>query len=160
MAMAQTRSTAPRRVLLWFVVAGVHGLALAGAAAGHTDTVSSAPRDGAELATAPPRVTVTYASPLGAAGSARVRVGGRDVAGPPRLAAADARRLIIPLRAGAAPPGAYAVSWTVVGADGHTLAGELAFRVRGPDGRTVLRAVGVALVRAGTAVAAGVAPAD
>lgn len=111
------------------LAAAVACAALAVPALGHTEVAATSPRDGARLAAAPARIVVTYASPLGAAREAVVRGPGPAAAGPARLDPGDARRLVIPLRSGA--PGPYEASWTVLGADGHQLAGALAFTVRG-----------------------------
>jgi methionine-rich copper-binding protein CopC len=125
-------------------------LATAPPALAHSDVVATSPRDGAVLAQPPQRVVVTYGDVLGAATSARVVAGGRDIAGTPRLDPRDARRLVVPL--GAAASGAHRVEWEVVGADGHTLTGAIAFRVRGADGAQALTRVGARLIAASEAV--------
>lgn len=95
-------------------------------------------------------MVVTYEQALGASTSAQVVVGGRNVAGAPRLDPADARRLIVPITAAA--PGVHRVAWEVVGSDGHTLAGGIAFRVSGGPEVVALRRVGVRLIGAATAL--------
>jgi copper resistance protein C len=107
----------------------VAGAASAASALGHSEVVSTVPRDGARLAAAPDAVVATYASPLAAAVQATVRgPGGAPLAVKPRLDARDARRVLIPVRGGGA--GRFDASWTVVGADGHELAGSVSFVVR------------------------------
>ncbi len=106
----------------------------AGTALGHSDVVATAPRDGARLKAAPRAVTVTYASPLAAAVEATVRApGGSARPVKPRLDARNARRVIVPVRGRG--PGRYRASWTVLGTDGHELAGSASFVVRAPGDR-------------------------
>lgn len=98
------------------------------------------------LGAAPAQVRVIYGAPLSSVTSAGARVGSRDLAGEPRIDPADARRLLIPLREGA--PGAYRVSWVVVGADGHALSGRTSFRVRVPAEVTAVHRVGARVAAA------------
>jgi hypothetical protein len=123
----------------------VAGAGPAATALGHSEVVSTVPRDGARLAAAPDAVVATYASPLAAAVQATVRgPGGAALAVKPRLDARDARRVLIPVRGGGA--GRFDASWTVVGADGHELAGSVSFVVRAPAIAARVRELG-ALVR-------------
>lgn len=140
-------------------VAILVALAAAAPAAAHTDVSSTRPPAGAVLAVPPTAVTVTYSAPLGAARSASVVAGGREVAGRPRLADGDARRVVIPVAAGRAPAGAYRATWTVAGADGHELTGALIFSVRTGTGAAAIRRVGRALLAAGRALGAAAAAA-
>ena len=134
------------------VVAAVVALGSAVPAAAHTPLRETTPSSGAELESAPSVVTATYLQPLAGLEAARVTIDGRErPSGAARLAPADARRVIIPLGADA-PAGAYRVTWTVVGADGHALAGELAFRVRPPRVVAVVSRIGAMVARAGRAV--------
>lgn len=127
---------------------------LAAPAAAHTGLRSTTPAAGARLTAAPAAVTATYGDALGRVERARVTVDGRPAAAATaRLSPADARRLVIPLAPGS-PAGAYRVTWTVLGADGHALAGELAFSVRPPAIAMAAARVGTAALRAGRAVAA------
>jgi methionine-rich copper-binding protein CopC len=122
----------PVHRLLAAPAAALAALALAAApAAAHTSVERVEPAEGATVRAVPAQVRVTYGAPLASATSAAALVGSRDVAGAPRLDRADARRLVIPLRDGG--PGAYRVSWEVVGADGHALTGSTTFRAR-PSG--------------------------
>lgn len=136
----------PRRAALAAVVL----LASAAPALAHSDVATTSPRDGAVLAASPARVVVTYGEVLGAVTTARVAVGGRDLAARPRLDARDARRLVVPLTGAAT--GVHRVSWEVVGADGHPLSGEIAFRVQVDAGAAALRRVGARLVGAASAL--------
>jgi methionine-rich copper-binding protein CopC len=123
------------------------------AALGHSEVVSTAPRDGARLAAAPDAVVVTYGAPLAAAVEAAVRPpGGAALAVKPRLAAGDARKVVIPLRGGGA--GRFAASWTVLGTDGHELAGSVSFVVRAPAIVAELRELAALVRRAAAALEA------
>ncbi len=116
-------------------------------ALGHTDVVATIPAEGARLASAPAEVRVTYGQPLLSVEAAAVTVEGTSVAGRPRLARADAGTVVIPVVA--ERTGAHAVSWTVLAADGHALAGTMSFSVRGPAVPAMLRPVSDALLAAG-----------
>ena len=144
--MPAARSIRPRRAALLLVAALAAMLATSAPALGHSDVTATSPRDGAVLAEPPGRVVVTYAYVLGAATSARVEVGGRDVAGAARLDPRDARRLVVPLAAAAT--GEHRVTWEVVGADGHTLTGAIAFRVRASADARLLSRVGARVIAA------------
>jgi methionine-rich copper-binding protein CopC len=133
-------------------------LAAAGAASAHTEVASTRPADGAVLAAAPRQVVVTYGAPVAGAGEASVRVEGRDaLAGPARLAPSDARRLVVPVEPGSGA-GRYAVRWTVTGADGHDVTGELAFRVRVRPLAADIRALAAALEPAADRLTASLPP--
>jgi methionine-rich copper-binding protein CopC len=140
----------PRRAGPIVLVALVATLATATPAPAHSGVIATSPRDGAVLAQPPQRVVVTFGDVLGAVTSARVVVGGRDVAGAPRLDPRGAARLIVPVTAAAS--GGHRVEWEVVGADGHALSGAIAFRVRGADGAWALRGLGARLIAASEAV--------
>jgi len=143
------------RALRWSAPAAC-ALALAGAgsAAAHTELVSTRPAEGATLGAVPARVVATYSAPLAAAGPSGAEVGGRDIFGPARLDPADARRLVVPLGAGAGP-GRYRVRWSATAADGHELTGELTFTVRARPLAEQLRELAAVLGRAAAALVAG-----
>ncbi|QHT57725.1 copper resistance protein CopC [Cellulomonas sp. H30R-01] len=109
--------------------AGVVGaLALLGAPAAqaHNTLRASDPADGATVAFAPDRVTLTFDMPATAIGTEVVvtAADGRVVsAGPAELVDATVAQ---PL-AGELPAGAYAVAWRVTSADGHPIEGSLGF---------------------------------
>jgi methionine-rich copper-binding protein CopC len=148
--VAPRPSTIRRRLPAAVAIAAL--AAAAPPAAAHTELRSTTPGAGAVLAEAPATITATYEQPLGRVDGARVTVGGRRVAtGVAGLAPGDARRVVIPLT-GDPPAGAYRVAWTVIGADGHALAGELAFRVRRPAVIRVVSGVGALVARAGRAI--------
>jgi copper transport protein len=122
----------------------------------HTSIASTSPRDGVVVAAPPAAVVVTYAEALGAVEGGEVRSGGRTLSGPARIAAADVRRVVIPIRADPAPAGGYVATWSVVGADGHTLEGSISFRVRPAPAGARLRSLGARIARAAAAVEAAV----
>jgi len=126
-------------VLLLLVVVAVAGA--------HTDVVATTPADGARLASPPTEVRVTYGQPLLSVEVAAVDVGGASVAGRPRLARDDAGTVVIPITQ--RRTGVHTVSWTVVAADGHAVAGASSFSIRGPAMPVMLRPVSEALVAAG-----------
>jgi len=133
-------------------------LAAAGVAGAHTEVAATRPADGAALGAAPRQVVVVYGAPLGAAGEASAEVDGRDVlAAPPRLAPSDAGRLVLPLEPGSGA-GRYVVRWTVTGADGHEVAGELSFRVRARPLTADLHALAALLQRTAERLTASLPP--
>jgi methionine-rich copper-binding protein CopC len=140
-------------------VTALVALTVAGTATAHSDIDATLPRDGATLAGPPRAVTATYGEPLGAVREAHVVVGGRDLAGAARLAPGDGRTVVIPVDARRATPGAWRARWVVVGADGHALEGEIAFRVRAGAGAAQIRRVAASVLGAaralGSAAAAG-----
>jgi len=135
------------------LAAAVLALAWAGGAAaalGHSEVLSTVPRDGARMTAAPDAVVATYAAPLAAAVEATVRGPGGALAAKPRLDARDARRVVIPLRGDG--PGRFDASWTVVGADGHELAGRTSFVVRFPAIADAVRELAALVRRAALAL--------
>jgi len=144
------RPPAPARRVLTGAALVAAALAAPAPAAGHTAVERLEPADGAALRSAPAQVRVTYGAPLASVVSAQVLLGGRNVARAARIDPSDARRVVIPLDAAGA--GAYRVSWTVVGADGHSLAGRAAFRVRPAGVVGAAHRVGASLLTAARAL--------
>lgn len=111
-------------------------LALAGAtlvaapAAAHDRLVGSDPADGAQLATAPAQLVLTFSSDVTSLGTDAV-VAGPDgssaVAGP---VVVEGRTVTVPLRTDAGA-GSYAVTWRATSSDGHTISGELSYSAAG-----------------------------
>lgn len=125
-------SSAGARVERMLAVVGLVGLvgvlALLGAPAAqaHNTLRASDPADGAALATAPDRVTLTFDMPATALGTEVVvtAADGRVVSsGPAELVDATVAQ---PL-AGELPAGGYTVQWRVTSADGHPIEGTYAF---------------------------------
>ncbi|MBS4751527.1 copper resistance protein CopC [Nocardioides sp. zg-ZUI104] len=106
-------------------------LGTAGPASAHASLVSSDPADGAILPAAPEEVTFTFDEPV------RLVPGGLlvfDAAGTQLTVSATTRgvRLTAGLPQSLAE-GSYVVTWRVVSADGHPIAGSLTFHVGSPS---------------------------
>jgi copper transport protein len=104
------------------------GVVLAGPAAAHAELESSTPEDGARLNTAPSEVTLHFSEGVSlGAGYARVldaRQHRVDTGGP----SVSGDVLTVPLRSGL-PDGGYLVTWRVISADSHPVAGAFSFAV-------------------------------
>ncbi len=103
-------------------------LVSAGPAAAHATLVSTSPAEGARLDTAPAVVTLEFTEGVSlGAGYARVlTAGAEEVAGDG--ASVDGRQLRVPLPEGLAD-GGYLVTYRVVSADSHPIAGAFSFVV-------------------------------
>ncbi len=130
-----TRFTRPRlalcRALLLLVAVTLGALAAASPASAHAVLVSSDPADGSRLPSAPARVHLLFDEPVEAVPGTAVVIsadGTRVSAGPARSADGGAG-LVIPLRTGLSA-GSYLVTWRVVSADSHVVAGSVSFGVR------------------------------
>ncbi|GAA2752139.1 copper resistance protein CopC [Amnibacterium kyonggiense] len=123
--------TVPRRRAAALLVALVGLLLLlpAAPASPHAVLVASDPADGARVETAPAAVRLTFDEAVTVpprAATVLSSTGVRVDRGPVRL---DGRVLVVPLRA-SVPAGVYSVSWRVVSADSHVVAGSIRFGVR------------------------------
>jgi copper transport protein len=98
------------------------------AAAAHANLVSTSPRDGGTVGTAPTEVRVRFDDRVSVGpGNAVVDSTGQSVlAGRPRLAKGG-RELLLPLKQ--VSNGDYSARWGIVSDDGHLESGVLAFRV-------------------------------
>ena len=107
-------------------------LVWAPAALAHANVVSTTPRDGATLATAPAEVRVLFDDPVSVGPGNAAVAGDRTtvLAGKPRVERAG-RELVLPLQQ--LVNGDYSVRWRIISDDGHLESGVLAFRV-GPGG--------------------------
>ncbi|MFB9378629.1 copper resistance protein CopC [Kineococcus gynurae] len=113
---------------LVLVTGGV--IATATPSSAHDRLVSSDPTDGASLATAPDRVTLTYNNEVLQVGS---EIGLSTAAGDPvptDPATVDGKTVSVPWPAGQGG-GEYTVVWRVVSSDGHPIDGTLRFSVAG-----------------------------
>jgi copper transport protein len=120
-----------RVVAVLTAVLCVWGLFAASSASAHATVVSSDPADGALLATAPSRVTVTYNEAVSlqlgalrvfAPDGSQVEVGSADhLDGKPQTAS-------VPLKSGLRN-GTYVVSWRVISADSHPVRGAWTFSI-------------------------------
>ena len=129
-----------RRLLLTLLMGWlVAGVVTAGPASAHASLVSTDPREGARVEQVPAAVTLTFSEGVSlGAGYARVlgSGGGRVDAG---TASVDGDVLTIPLRTGL-PDDGYLVTYRVISADSHPVAGAFSFVVGNGD----LVAVGAA----------------
>jgi methionine-rich copper-binding protein CopC len=108
-------------------------LALPAPVLAHTHVISSSPREGARLARVPAVIAVTFGDPIGRLGTMTVtRNGAGDLVRSARIAPRDrSTALIFIKRPGPRKrAGTYRLVWRVTGADGHRVAGTIAFRVR------------------------------
>ncbi|MDQ1009744.1 copper transport protein [Streptomyces sp. V4I23] len=132
-----------RRLLAAVVLAGtLVGALLAGAgpASAHAALISSDPKDGAVVATAPKEVTLTFSEQI-AMGDDSIRVlepsGKRaDTAEIRDLGSGGTVRYGVPLHAGL-PNGTYTVAWQAVSADSHPVSGAFTFSIGAPSKTTV-----------------------
>ena len=102
-----------------------------GAAAAHAALRSADPPAGSTLVSAPTQLRLQFNEPLeGAFSSVKLlRADGSEVAvGKPRVEAADASKLVLPLPPLA--PGVYKARWSTMGHDGHRMRGEFGFTVQ------------------------------
>ncbi|MGN9810916.1 copper resistance CopC/CopD family protein [Micromonospora sp. BQ11] len=121
-------------VLLALVLAALCGaLAPAGPAAAHAVVVSTSPQRDAVVGYAPREVVVTFSEPVTPVpGRARVLApdGRRTDVGDPEVRGTTMR---IAVRAPARPLGTYLVSYRVISADGHPVAGSFTYSAGAPS---------------------------
>ncbi len=119
--------------LLALVVAVLAALGTAGPASAHATLVSSDPAEGTVLQTAPSKITFTFDEPVQLVPDGLLAF---DAAGKPVDIDASARDVVV---TGKLPDeltnGTYVVTWRVVSADGHPIAGSLTFSVGAPSPR-------------------------
>ncbi|NKY16397.1 copper resistance CopC/CopD family protein, partial [Streptomyces somaliensis] len=130
-------TTAHRVLALLLSAAALLGTVLSGAASAHSVLTGSDPADGAVVATAPHRVTLTFSERV-ALGDDDVRVlepsGRRADGGELRdLCSGSVVRYGVDLRDGL-PEGTYTVAWRAVSADGHPISGAFTFSIGEPSG--------------------------
>ena len=105
-------------------------VAVAATASAHTELVSTAPADGAQVASSPSEVTLTFSRPVGP-DLAQVQVSGPQgdpwQAGDPQVDGATVTQPLTPLD----DAGTYAVAWRVVASDGHPISGTFSFTFSG-----------------------------
>ena len=102
-------------------------------ASAHATLVSTDPRSGAVLGAMPERATLTFSEPVRAV-AGRIQVIGPDgkriAAGEPTT---SGKTLTVPLRAADDPRGTYLISYRVISADSHPIAGTITFSVGAPS---------------------------
>ncbi|WP_236243874.1 copper resistance CopC/CopD family protein [Streptomyces sp. CC210A] len=126
-------------VLLVLTVA-LLGSVLSGAASAHSTLTGSDPKDGAVVATAPQRVTLTFSEQV-AMGDDSIRVlepsGKRaDVGELQDLCSGSVVQYGVGLRTGL-KDGTYTVAWQAVSADSHPISGAFTFSIGAPSETTV-----------------------
>jgi copper transport protein len=111
------------------VVLLVMQLLLAGPASAHAELLGTTPKNGERLATPPAEVTLRFSESVGVInGGLRLidSATGEQVTTPPARAAGDS--IVLPMPSDL-PDGAYLVSWRVISADSHPVAGAFSFGV-------------------------------
>lgn len=111
----------------------VLGVLAAAPASAHDTLLSTDPPNGATVATAPDRVTLTFDEPAVVIGTT-VRVIGPDgdvQSGAPRLVDSTVTQELTP----GTPAGSYRIAWRATSADGHPVSGELTFTAAAPNPR-------------------------
>lgn len=129
----------PRAFLLFCVLLLSVGLGLPGAAFAHAGLIAADPVDGAVLPLAPKTLTLTFTEPVTPLVFTLVTSSGerQDLAPP----AASNDRVEVTLPTGL-EHGTHLLSWRVVSADGHPVAGALAFSIGAPGIRPSLDSTG------------------
>ncbi|MFE7129773.1 copper resistance protein CopC [Streptomyces sp. NPDC057638] len=130
----------PLTAVLLMVAALGTLLATAGPAAAHATLTGSDPADGAVVATAPQRVTLTFSEPM-SMGKDSIRVlepsGERaDAATVSDLSRTGTASYAVGLLPGL-PDGTYTVAWKAISADSHPIAGAFTFSIGAPSATTV-----------------------
>ncbi|WP_435846407.1 copper resistance CopC/CopD family protein [Streptomyces fradiae] len=126
---------------LLLLVAGLLGTALSGTASAHSALTGSDPADGAVVAAAPQRVTLTFSEQV-ALGDDGIRVlepsGKRADSGELHdLCSGPVVRYGVDLRDGL-PDGTYTVAWQAVSADSHPISGAFTFSIGEPSATKVV----------------------
>lgn len=125
--------TTTRRGATALAAAALMGAVASAPAAAHTEATSSTPRHGAVLDRVPATITVTFNAPIGRLGTTTVtRNRAGNLVRSARVSPTSTRAIVITLKkpGPAKQAGAYRLSWRVIAADGHTVSGVVAFRVR------------------------------
>lgn len=126
------RLFAPAMGLVLVGAASVAGLVLvAGPASAHTELVSSEPAEGSVLDESPGVARLTFNEPVRTAGDAAQLY---DASGAQLEATARAIDTVVEVELpDVLADGSYVVSWRVISADGHPVAGALTFSVGAPS---------------------------
>jgi copper resistance protein C len=119
------------RHLLLAAFLGAAAAALPAPALGHAELVSSTPADGDVLREPPAEVVITFDAELRPEGSEFRVTGPGGEAGMGSLDLDVAERNVLRGAVSASQPGTYAVTWTVLGEDGHQETGTFDFTVGG-----------------------------
>lgn len=99
----------------------------------HADVTSSSPRNGAQVASAPKVITVTFGEPVTLDDQKPAIVNNAGAVVPSSATMSGTRLTVTPSRSLAR--GSYAVTWHVVSDDGHPVSGAISFTVGKPGPR-------------------------
>lgn len=128
-ASGRGRWAARLAVLALLVTAALFGAA--GPATAHAELVSTDPAEGAVLTEAPDEVTLTFSEPVRLGADA---VGTYDAGGRLLDSAARAADKVVTIDVpDDLAEGSYVVTWRVISADGHPVAGSLSFSIGAPS---------------------------
>lgn len=120
-------------LVLALLIAAMAAVGLAAPASAHATLVSTDPSEGAVLATAPARVTFTFDESVSLVPDGLLAF---DATGEPVAIEPTARAEVV---TGELPGdlgnGTYVITWRVVSADGHPIAGALTFHVGAPSAK-------------------------
>jgi copper resistance protein C len=130
MMVSVRAATARLRVVVVLAVAAAAVLVGAGAAQAHNTLVSTDPAEGATVAAAPTRVTLTFNEPARSLGTEIVVTAPDGTTVSTGDAVLDGVTVSQDVT-GSLPAGAYTVTWRVTSADGHPLEGVLSFTATG-----------------------------
>ena len=130
MMVSVRAATARLRVVVVLAVAAAAVLVGAGAAQAHNTLVSTDPAEGATVAAAPARVTLTFNEPARSLGTEVVVTAPDGTTVSTGDAVLDGVTVSQDVT-GSLPAGAYTVTWRVTSADGHPLEGVLSFTATG-----------------------------
>src|SRR4051794_27061631 len=115
-----------RRILLGSLLAAATVLATATPALAHTGLKSSDPADGASVATAPTRVSLTFEEAVGIPDQPISIVGPGGAAWQVGKATVDGATVTAPVTA-TGPAGAYTLNYSIIADDGDAVTGKVAF---------------------------------
>ncbi|GIH76530.1 copper resistance protein C [Planobispora longispora] len=127
-----------RRLLTVMLLTGAALLGAVAPAQAHNVLIGSDPEDGAEIATAPEKITLTFDQPV-RQGFAKITVTGPDGTrwedGATAVAGEKATVRVRPL----GPAGEYVVGYRILSSDGHPVADTLKFTLTAPGPGTASR---------------------
>lgn len=120
------------RTVVAVLGAAAVGLVGSGLALAHDEVASTFPKAGAALPHLPKTVSATYGEPLGRLTSATVTRNGKgNLVASARIDPTNAARAVATLKRPGRrwQPGAYAITWRAVAADGHAQTLKVSFTV-------------------------------
>lgn len=124
-----------RRLLATAALTGAALLGLAGPAAAHNTLVGSDPANGAQLATGPAEVRLTFDQPVRAGYNTITVVGPGGTYWTDGQVRVEGTSVVAPVRP-LGPAGTYTVGYRVLSNDGHPVPGKVEFRLTAPGSGT------------------------